>query len=465
MRLGDLEETTQVQDTGQVSGNDKIPTQAGVSCEDHQQSPDHFDMTMTPSGEPGLELPQEVVGPVVDPMEYPQIYDASGHSDSGDDQVIFKGRRFASNPLCNTPPLTTTRRQVGPTTVWTVPSKRGDNRKSLPHTPPNPSQTTWAAKFENIFSHGKNDEAEIAADYVAHIDLNDESSSSCSKGSVSHIRTNPVKTKEPSVALAFDLDRLENVHISERDFQCDDCVSTRRGNQRDRPVGASKPVPNFGDSSPSGSDRELPNAGDPCGYQNQEDLDSCHSSNDSLLECDIEATELLETMVDIGLRRLDPLDCQYSSFRNYEGNRKKASKSKGKDRQPPTEERFPSASAFADALELDTHGGFDIMDFERPSLRKRGKGRHQLPLFDAAYGDLQAHLAATFENDRKKKKQKRQEREERRAAGLLGKKAARLAAKSKDASPINLETLRVSIREFLLSSSEWYVITAVTWRV
>ena len=35
---------------------------------------------------------------------------------------------------------------------------------------------------------------------------------------------------------------------------------------------------------------------------------------------------------------------------------------------------FPSAEAFADALDEDPYGGFDVMDFERPSLKPKKKG-------------------------------------------------------------------------------------------
>jgi hypothetical protein len=87
---------------------------------------------------------------------------------------------------------------------------------------------------------------------------------------------------------------------------------------------------------------------------------------------------------------------------------------------------FPSATLLADVLDHDPYGGFDIMNFERPSLRKRkGKGKSTglgLP-FDISDSELHESLQVAWENDRAKKKAKKQEREELRAQGLLGGKA------------------------------------------
>lgn len=83
---------------------------------------------------------------------------------------------------------------------------------------------------------------------------------------------------------------------------------------------------------------------------------------------------------------------------------------------------YPSASLMADVLEQDPYNGFDIMDFDRPSLRKKPKGRRgELP-FELSDEELTKHLQNTWEADRKKKRVKKQEREELRAQGLLGKK-------------------------------------------
>lgn len=85
---------------------------------------------------------------------------------------------------------------------------------------------------------------------------------------------------------------------------------------------------------------------------------------------------------------------------------------------------FPNASALADAVDQYGGDGFDIMDFDRPSLRSTRKGRKGsvLPSALDAMSDeeLKTKMVETWENDRKKKRLKKAEREKFRAQGLLG---------------------------------------------
>lgn len=118
---------------------------------------------------------------------------------------------------------------------------------------------------------------------------------------------------------------------------------------------------------------------------------------------------------------------------------------------------FPSASAFADALESDPYYGFDIMDFDRPSLQKKGKGRKppalELMLSDS---DMEFHLQEAWQSDRKKKKAKKKEREELRSQGLLGRSLGDPDLKVKYAKGMNVEEVITEIRTFLLSSKTRY---------
>ncbi|SLM39116.1 hypothetical protein LPUS_09561, partial [Lasallia pustulata] len=52
---------------------------------------------------------------------------------------------------------------------------------------------------------------------------------------------------------------------------------------------------------------------------------------------------------------------------------------------------FPSAAAFADALTQDPYGGFDVMDFERPSLRAK-KGKRAVSDLGLSDEDLKADM-------------------------------------------------------------------------
>ncbi|KAI5196370.1 hypothetical protein E4T39_07809 [Aureobasidium subglaciale] len=88
-------------------------------------------------------------------------------------------------------------------------------------------------------------------------------------------------------------------------------------------------------------------------------------------------------------------------------------------------DNFPDATLMADVLEQDAYGGFDVMDYDRPSLRKKNKGRKNGPLpeeLGLSDSDLVEELQNQWANDRSKKASKKAEREELRQLGMLGKK-------------------------------------------
>lgn len=119
---------------------------------------------------------------------------------------------------------------------------------------------------------------------------------------------------------------------------------------------------------------------------------------------------------------------------------------------------FPSAGAFADVLEQDPYGGFDIMDFDRPSLKPKRKGRKSAGLpFELEDDDLAFQLQQSWANDREKKASKKREREEMRQAGLLGSKASNgridLFAKYQN-SGMDAEQIKTEVRSFLVQEFE-----------
>lgn len=118
--------------------------------------------------------------------------------------------------------------------------------------------------------------------------------------------------------------------------------------------------------------------------------------------------------------------------------------------------RFASASAFADALEADPYYGFDIMDFNRPSLRKKAKGRKGPPDLMLSDSELEMELERAWSNDREKKKSKKQKREQLRSQGLLGRSIEKPDLKSKYAHGMGVGDLKSEIRAFLLSSKDRY---------
>ena len=133
------------------------------------------------------------------------------------------------------------------------------------------------------------------------------------------------------------------------------------------------------------------------------------------------------------------------------------SRSKTTKRSRPN---FPSATAFADVLDQDPYNGFDVMDQERPSLRKRPKGRRGKFSMELSDSEVEQSIQTAWEKDRTKKKMRKQEREELRAQGLLGKKD-RIDLKAKYAEGMSMTEVKNEIRDFLISSMERYVSSAL----
>jgi hypothetical protein len=110
---------------------------------------------------------------------------------------------------------------------------------------------------------------------------------------------------------------------------------------------------------------------------------------------------------------------------------------------------FPPATALANAYD-----GFDVMDFERPSLKKKPKGRKgKLPI-DISDSELEASMELAYENDRLKKKERKQEREELRAQGLLGGKNKKVDLKAKYKEGMGIEAVKEAIKIFLINGRD-----------
>ncbi|KAE8362963.1 hypothetical protein BDV27DRAFT_146497 [Aspergillus caelatus] len=145
---------------------------------------------------------------------------------------------------------------------------------------------------------------------------------------------------------------------------------------------------------------------------------------------------------DLDIERLQALECEVQGRTAlFQQNRK--------DSQYGI---FASATAFADALEIDPYYGLDIMDFNRPSLRKKQRGKHRNPDLVLSDSELELELENAWRNDREKKKARKQKREELRSQGLLGRGAHDPDLRSKYTNGMGFSDLKTEIRIFLLSS-------------
>lgn len=115
---------------------------------------------------------------------------------------------------------------------------------------------------------------------------------------------------------------------------------------------------------------------------------------------------------------------------------------------------YLSALSLANALECDPYYGFDIMDFNRASLRKKAKGKESPFEFAISDSELELELKKTWQNDRNKKRSKKKERNELRLQGLLGRRCSNPDLKSKYPDGMRIEDLKLELRGFLLSSKD-----------
>jgi hypothetical protein len=120
-----------------------------------------------------------------------------------------------------------------------------------------------------------------------------------------------------------------------------------------------------------------------------------------------------------------------------------------------SESSFPSASLMADVLEQDPYGGFDIMDFNRPSLRSKNKGKKARLSIELSDSDLQETLESSWQNDREKKRKRKAEREILRMQGLLTKKGkGRANLSDVYQEGLNVGDLEEVFRNFLESAHQ-----------
>lgn len=125
-------------------------------------------------------------------------------------------------------------------------------------------------------------------------------------------------------------------------------------------------------------------------------------------------------------------------------NQRTAKARGGKRRQ----DEFPSASVLADAYD-----GFDVVDFDRPSLKKKPKGRRGKPAYDLSDSELEASMEMAWSNDRLKKKERKEERESLRQQGLLGRKGDKPDLKQKHREGMSIDEVKGAIKDFLMSEN------------
>jgi len=109
---------------------------------------------------------------------------------------------------------------------------------------------------------------------------------------------------------------------------------------------------------------------------------------------------------------------------------------------------FPAASILADAYD-----GFDVIDFERLSLKKKPKGRRGRLAFDLSDSELEASMSMAWDKDRLRKRERKEERHALRVQGLLGKKDTKPDLKAKYKEGMGIHDVNDDIKHFLMSDN------------
>ncbi|KAJ5510875.1 Single-stranded nucleic acid binding R3H [Penicillium expansum] len=309
--------------------------------------------------------------------------------DSSEDEVVFTGRRRNTKPVLIETHQNEIQEVVQTTTVVVM------QKSHTPTLDPPPRDASPAASLtDNLEPNTERpdwpleEETDPLADYIANID-NDY---------------------HEEVTSGAKIDLEGGIDVEKAATQLDLSASSPTGSKIESPRSLTQmQIDTEHDSIPSSSEDD------------EDDMVISGSDDDTL-----EDFVLLEDLAN-----------------GYSGSTKKGSRY-GKP-------SFPSASAFADALESDPYFGFDIMDFDRASLRKKPKGKQSIPDLVLSDSEFEVELQEAWQNDRTKKKLRKIERAELRAQGLLGRKAGNPDLKVKYPKEMNMEEFMTEIRSFLLS--------------
>lgn len=393
---------------------------------------------------------------------------SSATEDSSEDEVVFPGRNNTRNRLLcvNDPPQhapsahstenqstmssptvrdepdygpareplpasVNSLRQTSPPTTQSVKSFPASNRIVEMHPTVEVSDMDVKPQRRKRRSRKVADEAEIMADYIQNMDQDYD----CTEGAarlVNEIHVDDV------ISCSGDSSVIDDSSVSEE-------LPLQTGVGKGKTAGRTRWRPE--------ELLTLPGANDPIPTSDEnENLDTVYSDSSEISISTSTDDELDEIEEDLDLDEilLNGTSDREDSGGGCSGQSERKSKSLRK-------KRSALVSSFADALEEDPYYGFDIMDFNRPSFRKKPKGRRKALDLELSDSELELELERTWQNDRKKKKIKKQQREELRSQGLLGRKPGKVDMKAKYSNGMSTDDLKMEIRTFLLSSFERYV--------
>lgn len=390
-----------------------------------------FFLDSTPQDVPDTGLPDPVLRA-----------DSTDSDESSEDEVVFTGRKNNMKPVVIETGKEELEEVLGSTNAERyrppgIPQERATHRNDRFETSPAPA--TPAMSQGNRWP--PTDEVDTLADYIANIDhdyFEDPASHphadvqggmSVGQASAMEEPSAPVSEHDPTHTqeISTESHQIHTANTNEAQVQSSiDGECTSRMNSRRSHLNS--------DSNADGAVLSRM-------YLDTEPEASSGVEDDN---ADMDFTEEVSSTAE-DEKDTDDIDLLEEMAVQYSTRKKKST--------PTTNQSFLSASAFADALESDPYYGFDIMDFDRPSLRNKTKGTKPPALEDLVLSDsdLDFHIQEAWQNDRKKKKTKKKEREQLRSQGLLGRNPDDADLKAKYAKGMNMEDLVTELRTFLLS--------------
>ncbi|KAL2009269.1 hypothetical protein VTN00DRAFT_7463 [Thermoascus crustaceus] len=389
---------------------------------------------------------------------------SSATEDSSEDEVVFPGRNNTRNrPFCvNDPPQhAPSAHSTENQSIMSSPTLRDEpdygparepspaSVNSLRQTPPPTTQSINSFPASNRIvemhptvevsdmdikpprrkrrSRKAADEAEIMADYIQNMDQDYD----CTEGAARLVD----EIHDDIISCSGDSSVVDDSSVSEElPLQTGVGKGRTAGRTRWRPE---EPLTLSGANDPITTSDENENLDTV--YSDSSEISISTSTDDELdkIEEDLDLDEIL--LNGTSDREDSGGGCSGQSKRKGRSLRKKQS---------------ALVSSSADSLEEDPYYGFDIMDFNRPSLKKKTKGRRKALDLELSDSELELELERTWQNDRRKKKIKKQQREELRSQGLLGRKPGKVDMKAKYSNGMSTDDLKMEIRTFLLSPFE-----------
>lgn len=367
-------------------------------------------------------------------------------SDSSEDEVVFTGRRFYQRSNLSVPVVTTVieddvsfaaGKDITRTSTVKPPDRAASPRKSGVEElkgPPGEERRPQIPMDSAIFD---DDEAAILADYIANMDNSDDSASEDDSMQVDglNLSADQESGREDTTSPPDESQwRIGHIFSRRKKHATVEYLVTREGESPELARWVRRESLTM-----AGAKAKVE------AFEQEFAADTRSASSALAIDDDLSLDSPLDELSDDS-EESQTVDDLLQRLQQYQSSRKRDKKGRR------FRNTFPSATAFADALEDDPYMAFDIMDFDRPSLKKKKKGRRQALNFELSDSELEMQLQQAWENDRMKKKARKQEREMLRAQGLLGRKTK----EAKDAAGMSADEIKSEVRKFLLSSAERY---------